>query len=343
MLAKIAEAPAADCDLARKTLGGPADVDGASNANAAMMKSASAAYAHAVFMNPTSAAAWQDLGLAEHARAAMANEPSAAGARLLEAAVCIEPANAELWNALGSVQSEPRRAQHAFIRSLELDPKLCQAWDNLGALYLQHDQGALASQAFEESKRVNPASPASWTGLARCLQAQGNMHSAMFEFQQSLLLDPSQPQALLGFAACVVALAQTEQVRDSDVHAALAHVCQYLQLAPADAHAANLCGLLYMRLDKPDHAAVALERCLGLVKHTRFPPDCAFTLRERVEFCGSCSWQSKARGSSPPLSAGGASRTRSAGWGCTRKPRDTTNAATRAETTQLCEWRSAGA
>ena len=79
---------------------------------------------------------------------------------------------------------------------------------------------------------------------------------------QALAIDIALPEALIGYARCVVHLGLPR----SNVHAALARMCQYCMLRPYDGSGHNLCGLLHYHLLQPAAAAASFERALALLR-----------------------------------------------------------------------------
>lgn len=55
-------------------------------------------------------------------------------------------------------------AQHAFIKSLEIEGSNVVAWCNLGMLYLKHDNPMLAHQIFYKAQSASPLHATSWIG-----------------------------------------------------------------------------------------------------------------------------------------------------------------------------------
>lgn len=97
---------------------------------------AAAAYDYRITLGPTELSAigssWFDLGVAIHSWATKTISGEAKEKANKQAIKCLtqalreEPGNEAYWNALGSVHftSEPKAAQHAFIKSVELNAKV---------------------------------------------------------------------------------------------------------------------------------------------------------------------------------------------------------------------------
>jgi tetratricopeptide (TPR) repeat protein len=257
-----------------------------------LMQEASRVYSRLVFMDPASAAKWHDLGVCVHEHVKLGGTDSSTAAGLISTAIRLEPCNAEWWNSLGCVHMDPAVSQHAFIRAIQLDDKYVAAWNSLGSLYMQHGKIDLAHRAFSESKRLNPSSPASWTGLARSLELRGHLQDAKFTYGQSLQLNPSQPEALLGFGNCVAKLLAGDGADSNDVHAALAHVSQYLVLNPEDPHGHNLRGIFLYELQLERSSVTSFTCALQMLQRVDIDSSdeairvCQLNLAHALSCCG---------------------------------------------------------
>jgi superkiller protein 3 len=101
---------------------------------------AATAYDYRITLGPTESSAigssWFDLGAALHSWASKTipgeakEKASKQSIKCLTQALREEPGNDAYWNALGSVHftTEPKTAQHAFIKSLEFNAKV-SLWD----------------------------------------------------------------------------------------------------------------------------------------------------------------------------------------------------------------------
>ncbi|PRP83581.1 tetratricopeptide repeat protein 37-like [Planoprotostelium fungivorum] len=79
-------------------------------------------------------------------------------------AIQASPNEHTFWNALGVIEETPQLQQNAFIRSIQLETRNPMAWNNLGALYLQHGKLAEAYRAYESALSVSSIQPAAWMG-----------------------------------------------------------------------------------------------------------------------------------------------------------------------------------
>ncbi|KXN90207.1 Superkiller protein 3 [Leucoagaricus sp. SymC.cos] len=87
-----------------------------------------------------------------------------------------EPTNDMYWNAYGNAHfsSQPKVAQHAHIKALELDSKNVVTWTNLGFLYYHHADLELANEAFFKAQVTDPDYSLAWLGQALVATANGH-------------------------------------------------------------------------------------------------------------------------------------------------------------------------
>lgn len=117
---------------------------------------------------------------------------------LIRRALETDPSSSSLWNVFGLLAKagNAQLAQHAFIVSLELEPRVSlgadfreisanqlpqkdpAVWCNLGFLYLDLDDAALAFQVFYKAQTLDPENPMPWLGQALTAEATGNHEKA---------------------------------------------------------------------------------------------------------------------------------------------------------------------
>ncbi|KAF5372987.1 hypothetical protein D9758_001789 [Tetrapyrgos nigripes] len=90
------------------------------------------------------------------------------------------PNNADYWIALGDAYftSQPRMAQHAYVKALEINSKSAATWTNLGLLYLHHQDHELANEAFYRAQSADPDYTLAWVGQALIAIGQGHVAGA---------------------------------------------------------------------------------------------------------------------------------------------------------------------
>ncbi|EEH10786.1 superkiller protein [Histoplasma capsulatum G186AR] len=162
------------------------------------------------------AIAWYNLGWAEY-RAYVClqdeakskiNKPFLKTAmRCFKRAIELEAGNSEFWNALGVVTTSlsPKVAQHSIVRSLHLNQRSPQAWTNLGALYLLHNDYELANEAFTRAQSTDPDFAHAWLGQGLLALLFGDTREARelfkhaFELGNSALTFPKKQYAVSVF------------------------------------------------------------------------------------------------------------------------------------------------
>uniref|UniRef100_D8QCZ7 Superkiller protein 3 n=1 Tax=Schizophyllum commune (strain H4-8 / FGSC 9210) TaxID=578458 RepID=D8QCZ7_SCHCM len=121
------------------------------------------------------ASAWFDLGTALRSWLTKLPSSSSVGARAEKLALsCMtsglreDPANETYWMYLGDAHftSQPKTAQHCYIRALDIDNKVSVLWTRLGLLYLHHDDVQLANEALYRAQVLDPDYTLAWIGQA---------------------------------------------------------------------------------------------------------------------------------------------------------------------------------
>jgi superkiller protein 3 len=134
-------------------------------------------YGRALQLSPDCSSLWHDLALAYYhlTQIACSDEKKAeyigSAFNVIKKALSLSPGDHTHWNVLGiiaahSAMGRPAMAQHAFIKSLQLENNNGLAWTNLGALYLKHGHMELAHKAFTAAQSLDPTYAAAWIGQA---------------------------------------------------------------------------------------------------------------------------------------------------------------------------------
>ncbi|XP_038077285.1 tetratricopeptide repeat protein 37-like, partial [Patiria miniata] len=132
-------------------------------------------YGRALHLQSSCAALWQDLGTNYYYQSLndTTNSTQLADRALqcLKKALVLDSTNHGCWTALGVIAASkamdnPALAQHAFIKSIQLEANNVVAWTNLGALYLSKGNVELAHQAFKISQSLEPSYVNCWIGQA---------------------------------------------------------------------------------------------------------------------------------------------------------------------------------
>ncbi|KIY52714.1 hypothetical protein FISHEDRAFT_69529 [Fistulina hepatica ATCC 64428] len=87
-----------------------------------------------------------------------------------------EPSNDACWIALADAHfiDQPKIAQHAYIKAIEIASKNVVPWTNLGLLYLYHDDIPLANEALHRAQTLDPDHTVAWIG--QFIVAMKNKH-----------------------------------------------------------------------------------------------------------------------------------------------------------------------
>ncbi|KAF8728036.1 hypothetical protein HU200_018610 [Digitaria exilis] len=81
-------------------------------------------------------------------------------------ALILEPINKDFWVTLGSMSSDLALKQHSFIRALNLDMSMSEAWAYLGKIYRQSGNKQLAKEAFDRARSIDPSLALPWAGMS---------------------------------------------------------------------------------------------------------------------------------------------------------------------------------
>lgn len=173
-----------------------------------------ATYDHRLVLGSTEStvmgSAWFDLGVA--IRMWTIRKPSNLQLQFAEAKIveCFaqalrdSPDNDTYWMAMGDAYfvSNARLAQHAYIRALEIDPKVssspflsfidfpqnAETWTNLGLLYLNHGDLELANEALYRAQTLDPDYALAWVGQGLAAEAIGHKRDATLLFAHAVTL-----------------------------------------------------------------------------------------------------------------------------------------------------------
>lgn len=103
----------------------------------------------------------------------------------LKRSIELESRNYNVWDAYGVVSRNinVRVAQHAFIRSLSINPRNPRAFTNLAVLYISLGDVELASEAIDRALSIDAEYVGAWVCQAVCESMQGNSRSAEILFE----------------------------------------------------------------------------------------------------------------------------------------------------------------
>ncbi|KAG9316442.1 superkiller protein 3 [Chiua virens] len=192
---------------------------------------------------------------------------------LLKQALQKEPGNPAYWTALGNMEflEKPKTAQHAYIKSLELDSKSVVAWTNLGLLYLYHNDLELANEALLRAQILDPDYTLAWVGQAMVAGANGHDADARGLLEHAVGLSADVPLADLEFASRALAtLSATSARRQGGIKEELLPAFfvlnRYAQRCPQDPCALHLLGLVCERLGQLEESTEWISRAIALLE-----------------------------------------------------------------------------
>jgi Tfp pilus assembly protein PilF len=153
-----------------------------------------------VFLLGFTASNWQSIWRIPLSRAAygLASQWLAAGESekalsFLQASVNLNPHLASAYNDIGYImyqQGQPEEAKSAFRQAVLADPTSAVAQSNLGLSYLEDRQVDLAREALQQAVTLNPESAAAWTNLGVAEQQSGHAEEAIRAYRAALRLNP---------------------------------------------------------------------------------------------------------------------------------------------------------
>lgn len=184
------------------------------------LKVAVAAYSHRISLGLLGAAAtgsaWFDFGLSLFNLARRISPEDGQRDKTLKQALAsikeairAQPGEDNYWRALGDMYlvSQPKQAQHAYIRALEINAKVttsCSStdcpillipcnqnvdvWTSFGFLCFYHDDLELASEAFLKAQTLDPDHTMAWVGQALIATRKGNHTDSCMLFEHAVSL-----------------------------------------------------------------------------------------------------------------------------------------------------------
>jgi superkiller protein 3 len=153
----------------------------------------------------------------EQAIAAMQRNDFAAAAPLLQAGADAEPGNASIQFNLGFALSQLGRdeaAVAAYLKALEINPELHQAFSNVGVLLVRVDRAPEAVSYLAKAIERRPDDPQILYFYAHALAASGKLEAAIPIYEGAGELDPDEPSIWVELGQ---AQAQLDQIDEATV------------------------------------------------------------------------------------------------------------------------------
>ncbi|KAI0027005.1 TPR-like protein [Vararia minispora EC-137] len=184
-------------------------------------------------------------------------------------AIRAEPGESRYWRAFGDLnfQLRARTAQHAYIRTLEIDDKDVSTWTNLGLLYLYNDDPELANEAFYRAQTLDPDYHLAWVGQGLVATKNGHFADSRILFEHAVSLTTEVPDADLEFARREFKHHSSGRMSTTfDLFPAFFVLGRYCQQRPDDASALHLYGLISERIGHPELAAEAVQHAIAVLE-----------------------------------------------------------------------------
>ena len=198
--------------------------------------------------------AWTSLGQAEYERGNHAKVEAA-----FSEALRFEPTElASHFNAALGFQLNKKfeEAVEAYTKADELQKDHPKVWCNLGALYFQVDEYALAEQALQVAVEADPTYVRAWDNLAAALGAQDKLDDAFEACKKAVELRPGCAEAHFKMGIILFSRNEMEKAisefRRASVMEALAGDCE------------ALLAMAFARLQQTESAEAAVRRAMQI-------------------------------------------------------------------------------
>ncbi|KAG7088368.1 hypothetical protein E1B28_012371 [Marasmius oreades] len=175
------------------------------------------------------------------------------------------------WVALGDAHftSQPKIAQHAYIRALELNSKSAVTWTNLGLLYLYHNDAELANEAFYLAQSSDPDYNLAWLGQALVADAGGHGPGALAILEHTISFSFIVPEADYLYAFKGFSKQKNDKISTSEsLVPAFFVLDRYCKARPNDASALHLFGLVCESIHQPDLAVKWIAKAIALLEES---------------------------------------------------------------------------
>jgi type IV pilus biogenesis/stability protein PilW len=192
-------------------------------------------------------------------------------------AVELDDTLSDAWNALGLLYHlslrEPEKAEAAFKRAVELRPDFSEAWNNLGFTELDRKRPAESVTLFRKALE-NPLYRERYVAqgnLGWALYQLGQKDAGLSEIKSALVLNP---KYCLGYRQLGTIYKEAEQHEQ-----ALAEFEKYVKHCGKEPDAHHKLGLAQAKLGKVAEARASFTTCVQLAGEKPIAEDCGEALK----------------------------------------------------------------
>ncbi|KAF7321489.1 Antiviral protein [Mycena kentingensis (nom. inval.)] len=164
--------------------------------------------------------------------------------------------------------SQPKSAQHAYIKALEVDSKNASTWANLGLLYFHQKDFELANQALLRAQTLDPECTIAWAGQALVAAANGHYSDSATLLDHAVTLVSVVPQVDLEYAARSFLRFKSKPSTHSvdDLLPMFFVLDRHCQTHPGDACGLHLFGLVCESLGQLERAAELIGKAIVVLE-----------------------------------------------------------------------------
>ena len=187
----------------------------------------------------------------------------------LRKALLQDPNAAAAHTAIGVCEvssGHPERATGSFEAVARLQPQAWQAWNNLGANYLELSRSGAATKAFRKAIALNPNAGSVWFNLGSSLLQSGEKLESFRALDRAQQLSPNDAQIAQAWVkvADAVAAEAGNAIDKSQYAAAYTMLSAVHRPLERSASWNNLIGYAAFKLQKPQEAKRYLEAALRM-------------------------------------------------------------------------------
>ena len=106
------------------------------------------------------------------------------------------PMTGQPEGAAPSLSAQEQAALRSLIQRTQADPKDLEAWTQLGHIYFDNGQHAMAIDAYEQALSLDSGRPDVWTDLGVMYRRAGDPSKAVSSFERAIAIDPGHRIAL---------------------------------------------------------------------------------------------------------------------------------------------------